>query len=101
MNKKFTTFEIEKYKGRIVLVSDNENPHVYRDEVACIAGNAIFLHLDAYRLIQESTKFKVFLETILEHEANNGTGHTHSFSPSKREQEVLDYLKERRYFETC
>ena len=100
MDNKFTTFKIEQYKGKTVLVSDNENPHVYREEVACIAGDVIYLHLDAYRLIQRSPKAGEFLETILEHEVSYGTGHTHSFSPSKREQEVLDYLRESGYFET-
>ena len=78
MAKEFTTFQIGKYKGKIVVVSDNEGPHVYRNQVACIAGGGIYLHLDAYRLIQQSPKSEEFLETILEHEISNGLGHTHN-----------------------
>jgi len=97
---KFTTFHIDDYKGHTVIVSDNEDPHVYKSEVACNAGGVIFIHLDAYRILQKSPKFNHYLGVILEHETTHGVGHTHEeLSHSKDEQEILDLLKKEGYFE--
>jgi hypothetical protein len=99
-NDKFTTFSINDYKGHAVVVSDNEDPHVYRSEVACNVGKVIYIHLDAYRILQKSPKFEHYLNIILEHEITHGVGHTHEeLTHSDDEREILDLLKKEGYFE--